>query len=100
MPNLAGEPVTLDFALLVMPSNPKLDVQDEEVLALAVQFPDSQSRALFRSMIEGNGGAPLTGPTARSLGVRPGADIPVGSSGRVAPRTGGMSVSPDAAVKK
>jgi hypothetical protein len=36
----------------------------------------------------------MAGPTARTLGVRPGDDIPV-VSGRVRPGTGGMSVAPD-----
>jgi hypothetical protein len=36
----------------------------------------------------------MIGPTARTLGVRPGYDIPV-VAGRVGPGTGGMSVAPD-----
>ena len=36
----------------------------------------------------------MVGPTARTLGVRPGDDIPV-VAGRVSPGTGGMSVVPD-----
>lgn len=42
-------------------------------------------------------GLPLTGPTARTLGARPGSppegDIPI-AGGMVHPGTGGMSVSP------
>jgi hypothetical protein len=34
------------------------------------------------------------GPTARTLGVRPGDDIPI-VGGRVSPGTGGLSVAPD-----
>jgi hypothetical protein len=36
----------------------------------------------------------MIGPTARTLGVRPGDDIPV-VAGRVSPGTGGLSVAPD-----
>jgi hypothetical protein len=36
----------------------------------------------------------MTGPTARTLGVRPGDDVPV-VAGRAGPGTGGMSVAPD-----
>jgi hypothetical protein len=36
----------------------------------------------------------MIGPTARTLGVRPGDDLPV-VTGRVSPGTGGMSVAPD-----
>jgi hypothetical protein len=39
----------------------------------------------------------MVGPTARTLGVRPGDDIPV-VAGRVSPGTGGMSVAPDTAM--
>ena len=48
---------------------------------------------LFRSMRDG-GGAPEVGPGARTLGARPGTDIPVDSAGMVHPSTGGVSVSP------
>ena len=40
-------------------------------------------------------GLPVTGPTARTLGARPGVDVPVGPDGMVHPGTGGVSVSPD-----
>jgi hypothetical protein len=36
----------------------------------------------------------MVNPSARSLGVRPGDDIPV-INGRVSPGSGGMSVAPD-----
>ena len=45
-------------------------------------------------MREAPDGGPLVGPTARSLGVRPGVDIPVFGV-KVIPRTGGLSVAPD-----
>ena len=48
---------------------------------------------LFRSMRDGGGG-PEVGPSARTLGARPGTDIPVDSAGTVHPSTGGVSVSP------
>jgi hypothetical protein len=51
-------------------------------------------RMVYRAMREDQAGGPLIGPTARTLGVRPGVDIPV-VSGRVRPNTGGMSVAPD-----
>src|SRR5688572_29078754 len=41
-----------------------------------------------------DGEKPQVGSTARTLGVRPGADIPVDSKGKVSPNTGGMSVAP------
>ncbi|WP_165069916.1 polymorphic toxin-type HINT domain-containing protein [Paludisphaera rhizosphaerae] len=59
--------------------------------------PDGASgggRILFRGMREDPSGGPLTGPTARTLGVRPGDDIPMVGD-RVQPGTGGMSVAPD-----
>lgn len=49
---------------------------------------------LFRSMRVAEDGTPLTGPTARTLGIRPG-EIPTDAAGMVQPRTGGMSVAPD-----
>jgi RHS repeat-associated protein len=48
---------------------------------------------LFRSMRDA-GGVPEVGPSARTLGARPGTDIPVDSAGMVHPNTGGVSVSP------
>jgi len=45
-------------------------------------------------MEEGTDGRPKVGPTARTLGVRPGHDLPV-VDGMVGPGTGGMSVAPD-----
>jgi RHS repeat-associated protein len=48
---------------------------------------------IFRSMKRGVAG-PEVGPTARTLGARPGVDIPVDAAGRMTPSTGGMSVSP------
>jgi hypothetical protein len=45
-------------------------------------------------MREDPGGGPLVGPTARTLGVRPGYDIPI-VGGLVSPGTGGLSVAPD-----
>lgn len=50
-------------------------------------------RMVFRAMREDPAGGPLVGPTARTLGVRPGDDIPV-VGGRVGPGTGGLSVAP------
>ncbi len=52
---------------------------------------------LFRSMRSGPSGLPEVGATARTLGVRPGIDIPVGPGDSVRRGTGGMSVSPDRA---
>ncbi|MDQ4071014.1 MAG: sugar-binding protein [Actinomycetota bacterium] len=53
----------------------------------------SRGPDIFRSMKRGAAG-PEVGPTARTLGARPGVDIPVDAAGRVKPGTGGMSVSP------
>ncbi len=53
---------------------------------------DGKDVQLFRAM-KANGGAPEVGPTARTLGARPGVDIPV-CNGCVAPKTGGISVAP------
>lgn len=39
-------------------------------------------------------GYPETGPTARTLGVRPRIDIPIGAGGLVVDGEGGMSVAP------
>jgi RHS repeat-associated protein len=52
------------------------------------------NRKLFRGMKETAEGLPEVGDTARTLGVRPGLDIPV-EGGIVKPGTGGMSVAPD-----
>lgn len=52
---------------------------------------------VFRAMKEDSNGKPLTGRSARTLGVRiggPRIDIPI-RAGRVYPQTGGMSVTPD-----
>jgi hypothetical protein len=51
-------------------------------------------RMVYRAMREDPAGGPVVGPTARTLGVRPGVDIPV-VAGQVQPNTGGMSVAVD-----
>jgi hypothetical protein len=51
-------------------------------------------KIVYRAMREDAAGGPMAGPTARTLGVRPGVDIPV-VAGVVQPNTGGMSVAPD-----
>jgi hypothetical protein len=53
---------------------------------------------LYRSMKEGSYGKPEGGRTARTLGVRPGIDILVGTDGMVVGGAGGMSVAPDSAA--
>ncbi len=51
---------------------------------------------LFRGMKEEPKGMPEIGETSRSLGVRPGFDVPATAAGDlVQPGQGGMSVSPD-----
>jgi hypothetical protein len=51
---------------------------------------------LFRGMKEDPNGMPEIGESSRSLGVRPGIDVPAKDSGDlVRPGHGGMSVSPD-----
>jgi hypothetical protein len=50
---------------------------------------------LYRSMKTASDGRPASGRTARTLGVRPGIDIPVGVDGLVVGGEGGMSVAPD-----
>lgn len=49
--------------------------------------------ALYRGMRPTEGGAPEIGASAKTLGARPGIDIPVGEDGLVRPGTGGMSVN-------
>ncbi len=50
---------------------------------------------LFRGMREAADGSPQIGPTSRSLGARPGIDIPAQQPGdAVVPGQGGVSVSP------
>jgi hypothetical protein len=48
---------------------------------------------IYRAMTP-DGDKPKVGPTARTLGVRPGGDITADENGDVAPGTGGMSVAP------
>ncbi len=57
---------------------------------------DESGTLLYRSMKPDTSGGPKIGPSARTLGVRPGAqgDIPV-EGDVVKPNTGGMSVTPD-----
>jgi hypothetical protein len=50
---------------------------------------------LYRSMKAASDGHPEPGRTARTLGVRPGIDIPVGVDGLVIGGEGGVSVGPD-----
>lgn len=50
---------------------------------------------LYRSMRTARDGRPDTGPTARTLGVRVGVDIPVDVDDVVVGGGGGMSVAPD-----
>ena len=47
----------------------------------------------YRAM-KGDGGRPMLGASASTLGVRPGVDIHPDEPGQVQPETGGMSVSP------
>lgn len=49
---------------------------------------------LYRSMKTARDGYPEPGRTARTLGARPGTDIPVGGDGLVVGGEGGMSVAP------
>lgn len=56
---------------------------------------------VFRAMKEDPDGKPLTGRSARTLGVRiggPRIDIPI-CAGKVHPQTGGMSVAPDCVMR-
>ena len=50
---------------------------------------------LYRSMSSADDGLPQVGSSARTLGARPGIDIPIDESGMVHPNTGGMSVTPN-----
>jgi hypothetical protein len=52
------------------------------------------NRMIFRSMIS-DGGQPKVGNSARTLGIRPGLDIPIGPGNMVSPESGGMSVALD-----
>ena len=51
---------------------------------------------LFRAMKEETQGLPAIGPTARTIGIRPGLDVPATNAADiVSPGDEGMSVSPD-----
>lgn len=52
---------------------------------------------LYRSMQAAEDGYPILGAGTRTLGSRPGIDIPV-EEGNVEPETGGMSISPNDAM--
>lgn len=55
----------------------------------------SAAETMYRAMKEGTDGFPMSGRSARTLGVRvggPHSDIPVDSREMVQPNTGGMSV--------
>ncbi|MBB4220910.1 RHS repeat-associated core domain-containing protein [Variovorax guangxiensis] len=49
---------------------------------------------LFRGMKKGGDGLPVVEPSARGLGARIPADIPIDEDGNVHPNTGGISVAP------
>jgi len=49
---------------------------------------------LYRSMKLGSDGLPELGESARTLGARPGTDIPLDENGVVVPGTGGASITP------
>ena len=53
------------------------------------------STPMFRGM-QPDGDGPMVGSTAKTLGARPGVDIPVGDDGMVSPGTGGMPVNDSA----
>ncbi len=55
----------------------------------------SMPRLYYRSMQTDPDRLPKTGESARELGVRPHRDLPVDSSGFVAPMTAGMSITAD-----
>lgn len=63
-------------------------------LVNASEEVSQSAQQVFRGMKEGADGFPQSGPSARTLGVREGVDIPV-ENGMVKPGTGGMSVAPD-----
>lgn len=50
---------------------------------------------IYRCMRPDPDGLPRLGASLSTLGVRPGKDIPVLPDGSVAPKTGGMSVTPE-----
>ncbi len=52
-------------------------------------------KILLRPMRSGSDGKPTLGRSLSTLGVRPGHDLPVDVNGKVAPGTGGVSVTPD-----
>ncbi len=55
---------------------------------------DGGGQMIYRGMREGAEGVPVPGPTARTLGARPGTDIPIDADGMVHSGSGGMSVAP------
>lgn len=58
----------------------------------------SELGVVFRAMKEDSDGKPQVGRSARTLGIRisgPRIDIPINDEGKVRPKTGGMSVTPD-----
>ncbi len=50
---------------------------------------------LFRAMKANDDDLPIQGQSGRTLGARPGTDIPLSETETVAPGSGGMSVAPD-----
>jgi hypothetical protein len=66
----------------------------DELASDSTLAPEAGGTTPFRSMQVAEDGTPLTGATARTLGIRPG-EIPTDEGGMVRPGTGGMSVAPD-----
>jgi hypothetical protein len=67
------------------------DDSEEQAYAAA----GGAGRILYRAMREDHSGAPMIGPTARTLGVRPHVDVLLDAAGLIQPGTGGLSVAPD-----
>lgn len=68
-------------------------VKREIAGALDAGLAAEDGTTLFRGMRGAADGSPELGSTAKSLGARPGIDIPVDEGGMVRPGTGGMSVN-------
>jgi len=79
------------------PDEPDADQEDGTTEAQAPSTAGGGAgKIVYRAMRDDPAGGPMVGPTARTLGVRPGVDIPV-TKGQVQQDTGGMSVAPDRA---
>lgn len=88
-----SSPNTATIYVRGSPSGPDVASREGSASARGCCVTAEGDIALFRGMRGAADGSPELGSLAKTLGARPGRDIPVDEGGMVRPGTGGMSVN-------